>query len=43
MSEGVPPEEQGGDPPCWAAQFDDSDEGDPDPEADQDDGRSSRV
>jgi hypothetical protein len=27
MTESVPPEEQGGDPPCWAAQFAD-DEGD---------------
>ena len=30
MSEPVPPEEQGGDPPCWAAQFAEDDDGDSD-------------
>ena len=49
MTDAVPPEDQGGDPPCWAEQFADLDEddgcgsGDPAPEDDQDDGRSSRV
>jgi hypothetical protein len=32
--EPVPPEAQGGDPPCWAAQFADDDEGNGDEEED---------
>jgi len=28
MTEPVPEDEQGGDPPCWAAQFADAEEGD---------------
>jgi hypothetical protein len=39
MSEEVPSEEQGGDPPCWAAQFADV-EGD---EEDGDDGAVERA
>jgi hypothetical protein len=34
MSEPVPEEEQGGDPPCWAAQFADDEDGEADEEGD---------
>ena len=40
MTDAMPAEDEGGDPPCWAAQFAEEDE---EPEGDQDDGRSSRV
>ena len=45
MSEPVPEEEQGGDPPCWAAQFadeDGDDEADGDPAGQDPEGPPTR-
>ena len=41
MTEALPPEEEGGDPPCWAAQFAELDDEDVGDEPDEGRGQST--